>query len=178
MRGEAWAKQKQTTMEHWRKNLDPNWIGTYILPDGQTIEAIIVGVRFVKGLKVAGKTKDGYVADFATNKFFDKPMLLNPTNLKRLTLLTGSPMYESWVNIPIYLTQEMSKMPDGTQDYALRIGFSKPVVKAVDYSLQTSMLRECQTIDDLQTVYKSFTKDQQTGTVNVKDEMKILLTNK
>lgn len=164
-------------MTHWRKNLEPNWIGTYVLPEGQQIEALVIKVHFEKGLKVAGKTKDGYVADFAANKYFDKPMLLNPTNLKRLTLLTGNPNFETWVNIPVFLTQEMSKMPDGTQDYALRIGFAKPQpAQKADYSLQIKMLNECQTIEDLATVYKSFTKDQQTGTVQVKDEMKLKLS--
>lgn len=163
-------------MEHWRKNLDPNWIGTYVLPDGKPIEAVITSVKFCKGLKVAGKTKDGYVAYFAPNQHFDKPMLLNPTNLKRLTLLTGSPMFESWVNVPVFLTQEMSKMPDGTQDNALRIGFNSPTLKALNYLTESAMLRECKTLADLQTVYKGFTPAEQAGTVNVKDEMKVKLT--
>ncbi len=164
-------------MTHWRKNLDPNWIGTYVLPEGQQIEALITKVHFEKGLKVAGKTKDGYVADFAANKYFDKPMLLNPTNCKRLTLLTGNPNFETWVNVPVFLTQEMSKMPDGSQDYALRIGFGKPApAKPLDYSLNFKMLRECKTLADLQTVYKGFTQSEQIATVSVKDEMKVKLT--
>ena len=164
-------------MTHWRKNLDPNWIGTYVLPEGQQIEALVTKVHFEKGLKVAGKTKDGYVADFAANAFFNKPMLLNPTNLKRLTLLTGNPNFESWVNVPVFLTQEMSKMPDGTQDYALRIGFAKPQpAKKIDYSTQEEMLRECKTLADLQTIYTGFTKDQQTGTWTDKEDCKVKLT--
>ena len=164
-------------MTHWRKNLDPNWIGTYVLPEGQQIEALVTKVHFEKGLRVAGKTKDGYVADFAANQYFDKPMLLNPTNLKRLTLLTGNPNFETWVNVPVYLTQEMSKMPDGTQDYALRIGFAKPAPKVkADYTKQIELLTSSQTIDELQKNYTSLTTEQKNATVAVKDEMKIKLT--
>jgi hypothetical protein len=48
--------------------------------------------------------------------------------------------------------------------------------KPADYTLQIKMLRECQTIEDLQTVYGSLTTEQKTATVNVKDEMKLKLT--
>ena len=164
-------------MEHWRKALDPNWIGTYILPDGQPITAQIKSVTFGKGLKVAGKSKDGWVAEFEPNQFFNKPMLLNPTNLKRLTQLTGCPYPEKWGSTLVFLTQEMSKMPDGTQDFALRIGFSKPQPAAKpDYSQQIAMLKECKTIEDLATVYKSLTKGQQTGCFETKEECKTKLT--
>lgn len=106
---------------HWKKDIDVEWIGTYILPEGKDINVKLLSVEFKKDLKVAGKKKDQHIAHFEKNQWFEKPMLLNRTNLKRLTMLLGTPYYEDWKNVWVTLTQEMDKTVTGGTDWALRI---------------------------------------------------------
>ncbi|MES2397917.1 MAG: hypothetical protein V4549_18035 [Bacteroidota bacterium] len=106
---------------HWKKNIDPNWIGCYVLPEGKDIVVKILSVTFDTALKVAGKAKKSHVAIFDKNPYFDKPMLLNATNCKRLTARTGSPYPQDWSNIEVTLCQEMDKCVTGGQDWGLRI---------------------------------------------------------
>lgn len=116
------------TQTHYKKNLDPNWIGTYVLPDGKDIVVKLLKVTFEKNLKVAGKAKNSHVAYFDKNPHFDKPMLLNPTNCKRLSMLFGTPIIEKWANMNVTLCQEMDKCVTGGQDWALRIRAEKPAL--------------------------------------------------
>lgn len=113
---------------HWRKAVDPNWIGTYVLPSGNPIIVKLKEVKPQTDLKVAGKSKNANVAYFYPNPYFAKPMLLNPTNCKRLGQLTGSNYVEDWKDIDLQLQQELDRMPDGTKDYALRISPAKPKI--------------------------------------------------
>jgi len=119
------------TTTHWKKKLaDVNWIGTHILPDGKDIIVTLLSVQWMEKLKVMGQNKDSFIASFATNTHFDKPMLLNKTNLKRITKITGTPNIENWtnLNIPVILCQEMDKAIGGGQDWALRIKQYNPPV--------------------------------------------------
>ena len=104
----------------WRKTIDPNYIGTYVLPDDKPIDVVITRVEW-KNTKVMGQEKKASIAYFAPNKYFDKPMLLNVTNMKRLERITGSKYIEDWVNVSITLQREMDKTPTGQRDWALRI---------------------------------------------------------
>ena len=114
---------------HWRKIIDPEWIGAYVLPNQQPITVQIDRVVAQKSMKVAGKVKDANVAHFKPNQYFTKPMLLNPTNCKRLSKLTGSQYIDDWAGTFVTLQAELDKMPDGTKDYALRISPIKPVIQ-------------------------------------------------
>lgn len=113
----------------WKKTVDPNYIGTYILPDDQPIDVVITKVEW-KNVKVMGQDKKQSVAYFAPNKYSDKPMLLNVTNMKRLERLCESKYIEDWVNVPVTLQREMDKTPTGGKDWALRISLSKPKTAA------------------------------------------------
>jgi len=46
------------------------------------------------------------------------------------------------------------------------------------YGFSNKELESCKTLDELQKTYTSFSKNEQTATVKVKDEMKIKLTPK
>ena len=61
-------------------------------------------------------------------------MILNKTNLKRLSKITGTNEFESWIdlNITIILCQEMDKAIGGGQDWALRIKAYNPPVLVLD----------------------------------------------
>ena len=111
-------------MTHWKtKIIDVNWIGTHVLPEGKDIVVEIQHVKWDDQTKVMGQIKPSFVAYFAKNQWFDKPMLLNKTNLKRIAKITGSNEFEAWndLKINVVLCQEMDKAIGGGKDWALRI---------------------------------------------------------
>jgi hypothetical protein len=119
-------------MTHWKtKIVDVNWIGTHVLPEGKDLVVEITAVKWDEQAKVMGQMKPSFVAHFGKNQYFDKPMLLNKTNLKRLAKITGTNEFESWgeLNITVVLCQEMDKAIGGGKDWALRIkAYDKPIL--------------------------------------------------
>lgn len=135
----------ETTKTHYKKMVDTNWIGTWVLPEGKDINVILTKVVYVKTNKVMGKIKPGFVAYFAPNPHFDKPMLLNATNQKRVAKLIGSVYAEDWmnVNIEVTLCQEMDKCVAGGQDWALRFKSERPVKALPVLELGTPNFDNC-----------------------------------
>jgi hypothetical protein len=127
----------------WRKTVDPNFIGTYVLPNDQPINAVIVKVEW-KQIKVMGQNKKQAVATFAPNIHFDKPMLLNVTNMKRMERLAGSKYIEDWINIPVTLQREMDKTPTGGSDWALRIATIAPKITSDGKPSKAKLLPDTQ----------------------------------
>ena len=117
-------------MTHWKNKLtDVNFIGTHVLPNEKPIIVKLKNVIWSENTKIMGQSKSCFLAYFEANQYFDKPMILNKTNLKRLTKLTGTPNFEQWLNINVTLLQEMDKAIGGGQDWALRISASKPIIE-------------------------------------------------
>lgn len=164
---------------HWKKTVDKDWIGTYILPDSKPIIVKLISVKYeevkVKGVKGLYK-----VAYFAKNDYFDRPMLLSANkNLERLTKLTGTPYIEDWVSLDIWVTlqQEMDKSFGGGKDWALRIAPQAPQVKTTsDYPAEDKALRDCKDLQELQTAYLALPKNMQSLFKGVKDELKTELS--
>ena len=116
---------------HWKKTVDKDWIGTYVLPEGKPIVVKLLSVKYEE-VKVKGVKGTYKVAYFAANPYFKRPMLLSANiNLKRLEKLTGSPYIEDWasINLDVTLQQEMDKAFGGGKDWALRIAPTLPIVK-------------------------------------------------
>lgn len=109
----------------WKKTIDPNFIGTYILPEDKPINVVITNVEWKK-TKVMGQDQKKSIAYFAPNQYFDKPMLLNATNMTRLERITGSKYIEDWKNVSVTLQREMDKSIGGGKDWALRIAQIAP----------------------------------------------------
>lgn len=163
---------------HWKKTTDTDWIGTYVLPDSKPIIVKLIRAEYAK-VKIQGKSDDRVVAYFEKNKYFDKPMLLNATNMKRLTKLTGSPYIEDWqnLNMPVTLQQEMDRVPTGGKDWALRISSIKPIVKTeADYPNEAKRLNDCKDLKQLQEAYIALPKDIQAVFVQLKNELKTKLS--
>lgn len=121
---------------HWKKTIDKDWIGCYVLPSSGNPDDgtegsnpyLPITVKLLKvehkAVKVKGKQEVKNVAYFAKNPYFDKPMLLSASaNLKRLAKITGSPYVEDWGNInkEVVLQAEWDKAFGGGKDWALRI---------------------------------------------------------
>jgi len=124
---------------HFKKTIDPNFIGTYILPEGNSILVKIISIKY-ENAKVQGKSSKRVIATFAKNKHFNKPMILNITNMRRIAKLTGSSYIEDWevLDLDVTLQQEMDKAFGGGQDWALRIGKDKPKPKVLPELLQNT----------------------------------------
>jgi hypothetical protein len=151
--------EKEVT--HWKQKLtDVNWIGTYILPNGMDIIVKLLRVEWKEDLKVMGQAKKSFVAYFGDNKYFDKPMLLNKTNLSRITKITGTPNPQEWINLnmDVILCQEMDKAIGGGKDWALRIKeYNKPILildSANFIKVKDAITNGKATIEQVETKYK------------------------
>jgi len=160
-----------TTKTHWKKLVNPDYIGAYCIDTDTTVRIISVGQEEVKGEN--GKKEICTVARLEGMK----PFIINRTNAKTITKVYNTPYIEDWAGKLITIFPTTTKVA-GEVVECLRIRPTMPQPpKPVDYSTQAKMLQECQTIEDLATIYKSFTKDQQAGTVAVKDSMKLKLSS-
>ena len=83
--------EKQLT--HWKKLQNPLYLGSY---DFQPGEERIVTVKDVKREMVKGQegTEEHTIVHFTEGY---KPMIMNATNSKMLTNLSGSPQVEKWI---------------------------------------------------------------------------------
>jgi len=93
---------KQT---HWRKFHETDYIGAYSLQDaGVTeIQATILSVKAEPVKGADDKSEDCIVAKLKDNK----PMILNVTNCKAISKVSGSPFIEEWsgLNITIFIAK-------------------------------------------------------------------------
>jgi len=163
---------------HWKKTIDKDWIGTYVLPEEQPIVVKLISVKHQE-VKVKGVKGMYKVAYFAPNPHFNKPMLLSANiNLERLTKLTGTPYLEDWINLDLMVTlqQEMDKAFGGGKDWALRIAEKAPVIKTVDdYKAEGDTLRNAKNTDELKIAFLALTVEQQALFTPLKNELKTKL---
>lgn len=153
---------------------NPIYMGAYSMDDGNgsyfEIPAVLKEIKQEEVADPTGTKKKcliGYTDQ-------PKPFILNATAQKVMTQAAKSRYVEDWAGVAITFYVALNvRTPQGPVD-ALRI--KARTVQKVDYSLQEKMLRECKTLPDLQMVYLSLTKDQQTGTWKVKEECKVKLT--
>ena len=102
----------------WQKAFDYNYLGTYIIPTGvASIEVTISKISDLKEAKVQGKLKDVRVIYF---KEFEKPMILNKENSKRLAWNFGVKEVENWVGRKAMLYADPEVDAFGSKVEALR----------------------------------------------------------
>lgn len=106
---------------HWKRLVNPDYIGAYSLDPGQEVTVTIERVekRLVKGTD--GKQEHCIVADLKGNK----PMILNRTNCKTIAKVYDTPFIEEWAGKQVVLYATKVKA-FGEQVEALRIRPVKP----------------------------------------------------
>lgn len=78
---------------HWKKLHNPNYFGTYVFDENRTdITDMIVSVSTEMVKNQDGKEDSCVVAKLKYNK----PIILNSTNSKTITKVSGSPFIEDW----------------------------------------------------------------------------------
>lgn len=110
---------------HWRKLVNPNYIGAYELMDG-SVNNKEMTVTIVKVVKEMVQGPDGKKEE-CTVCYLNgtKPMILNATNQKTMTKLFGSPYIDDWVGKKMTLYVAKVKAFGDTVD-ALRVRTEVP----------------------------------------------------
>jgi transcriptional regulator with GAF, ATPase, and Fis domain len=111
--------------KRWKRLMNPDYIGAYILDPGQEMTLTIDRVvsEKIKGEK--GKIDIKPVIYF---KEQIKPMILNNTNCMTIEFLTGSDLPDDWAGHKITIYGTPVKMGNETVE-ALRIRATKPELK-------------------------------------------------
>lgn len=97
-----------TIMEktHWKKLINPNYIGVYSLKNGEDLDVTIEKVVREQVVSTGGKKEECTVAYLIGQK----PLILNRTNSKTITKLFNSPYIEDWVGKKITLFSSTTKL--------------------------------------------------------------------
>jgi hypothetical protein len=106
---------------HWKRLINPDYLGAYSLPEGQDMTVVIQSVSKEMVTGTGGKKDECTVAKLQGNK----PMILNNTNCKTIAKLYGA-YIEDWAGKPITLFASTTKLAGDTVE-CLRI---RPVVSA------------------------------------------------
>lgn len=144
----------ETKQTHWRLVINPDYIGAYMMKQGEEMNITID--RVSKAL-VAGETgkKECKVAYLRGQK----PFILNNTNSKMIAKLLGSPYVEDWVGKTITVFATTTKV-GGESVECLRVKPVLPVTKtqqppqAKNLDAQRADMNACKTIAELVEVWK------------------------
>ena len=90
---------------HWKKLTNPNYLGAYAFEQGEEKTGTIDYVKSESVMNADGKSEECIVCHFRDKDL--KPLILNKTNCKTITKLTGSPYIENWAGkkITMYVKQ-------------------------------------------------------------------------
>lgn len=85
---------------HWKKLVNPDYIGAYSLEDGKDMNVTILSVSREIVTGTGGKKEECTVAKLKNQK----PFILNRTNCKMISKVLGTPIIEEWAGktITIY----------------------------------------------------------------------------
>jgi len=112
---------------HWKKLVNPNYIGAYSLENGKD--------KIVKIKKVVRETvtSEGGKKEECTVAYLEneKPFILNRTNSKTITKIAKSPYIEDWIGISIKLFVSTTKLK-GEEVECLRIREERIEVKKLE----------------------------------------------
>jgi hypothetical protein len=111
----------EDTKTHWKRLVDPRYIGAYALPNGDDLTVTIERVALETVTMMGGKKEDHSIMYIKGQK----PMILNVTNSKSIHKLYG-PFIEDWAGKQITLFASTAKM-GGEMVECLRI---RPTVTA------------------------------------------------
>lgn len=111
---------------HYKKFLNPDYLGAYALEDGRDIILTIGSIKQDTVVGTDGKKEVCSVCHFRENV---KPMILNATNSKTIAKLFDSPYVEDWIGHRIQIGIERVKAFGDVWD-ALRVRAFHPVPAA------------------------------------------------
>lgn len=92
------------TQTHWKKLINPDYLGAYALEPGQDLVVTIDYIKQEQVIGTDGKKEELPVAHFVERE--TKPMILNSTNMKSISALFKTPYIEEWHGRQIQLYSE------------------------------------------------------------------------
>ena len=150
-----------TTLTHWKKLRDPNYIGSWDIEQGKEL---VVTLESVSKELVTGPEGKKEYCTVAKLKGM-KPMILNATNAKTIAKVCGSPFIEQWQNKRITLYVAQIKAFGELVD-ALRIRATAPELPTLNEShpkwasAKQSLKDGKVTIDQIKANYKLSKEDE------------------
>ena len=107
---------------HWKRLINPDYLGAYSLEPGQDMVLTIRQVRREMITGTGGKQEECTVCHWQENQ---KPMILNRTNCKTISKVVGSPYIEKWAGHRIQIYATTTRMAGETVE-CLRIRDKAP----------------------------------------------------
>jgi hypothetical protein len=102
---------------HWKRLVNPNYLGAYTIEDGKDLVLTIKAVQQEEIVGENGRKEAAMVARFHEPS---KPFILNKTNAKMIQKLSGSPYVEDWAGQRIALFATTTRFGSDTVE-CLRI---------------------------------------------------------
>jgi hypothetical protein len=140
---------------HWKKMINPEYIGAYLLQPNEDLRVRITKVvrEMVKG--TGGKEEECTVAHLQGQK----PFILNRTNQKTISKVLGSPYVEDWAGKDILVFATTTKVAGETVE-CLRVRPTAPKTEPTKPSepLQADIVeqvRNCTTLTELGEIWKA-----------------------
>jgi hypothetical protein len=109
-------------LTHWKKLVNPDYIGAYSLEDGKDLTVTITEVKREMVTGTGGKKEECTVAYLKGQK----PMILNRTNCRTIQSIYKTPFVENWAGKQVTLFVSSTKLK-GEDVECLRI---RPVAPA------------------------------------------------
>ena len=149
---------------HWKKMINPDYIGAYLLQPNEDLRVRITKVvrEMVKG--TGGKEEECTVAHLQGQK----PFILNRTNQKTISKVLGSPYVEDWAGKDILVYATTTKVAGETVE-CLRVRPTVPkteTTKQPAEPLQTNIIEQvskCTTLTELGEIWKANAELQGNG---------------
>lgn len=110
-------KQTEEHLTHWKRLINPDYLGVYSLDNGRDMTLTIDKVVREVVTSTGGKKEECTVAHFKEKQ---KPMILNRTNSKMIQKIYGTPYIEEWVGKKITVYASTTKLA-GDEVECLRI---------------------------------------------------------
>lgn len=121
---------------HWKKLTNPDYLGAYDFAENEKTRTLTMSRVIQEKVKGPdGKEEDCVVAYFTEGK----PMILNKTNMKAITIAHKSPYIEDWAGKSIVVKIEKVKAFGDIVD-ALRVSSTAPQQSAPAKPTQKSLI--------------------------------------
>lgn len=157
---------------HWKKLINPDYIGAYALEGGNDLTVTIEKVVRELVTGDGGKKEECTVAYLVGHK----PFILNRTNQKTITKLYGSPFIEDWIGKQIILYPTVTKVAgEPTECLRIRPVVPKPSDYADEINTAIKKMQDCKTLSELQHVYGNLAHNRDMKVIAEKDRLKQLL---
>jgi hypothetical protein len=116
------------TFTHWKKLVNPDYIGAYALPKGEDLTLTIANVAREMVTGTGGKKEECTVIHWTEKNV--KPFILNKTNAKTIQKIYGTPYIEEWEGKRITLYAASTRLA-GEEVECLRIRPTAPTLPQV-----------------------------------------------